>query len=39
MGGYGQLYPAGATILPPLDVPYLAAELIDKGVPVQVREA
>jgi anaerobic magnesium-protoporphyrin IX monomethyl ester cyclase len=39
MGGYGQLYPAGATILPPLDLPYLAAYLIDKGVQVEVLEA
>jgi radical SAM superfamily enzyme YgiQ (UPF0313 family) len=39
MGGYGQLYPAGVTILPPLDVPYLAAYLEDKGFPLEVIEA
>jgi len=39
MGGYGQLYPAGATILPPLDVPYLAGYLIEKGVRVDVLES
>jgi anaerobic magnesium-protoporphyrin IX monomethyl ester cyclase len=38
-GGYGQLYPAGATIMPPLDVPYLVAYLEEKKVPVEVIEA
>ena len=38
-GGYGQLYPAGATILPPLDVPYLAGYLIEKGVLADVLES
>ena len=38
MGGYGQLYPLGATILPPLDIPYLAAYLAAKGVPIEVLE-
>ena len=38
MGGYGQLYPLGATILPPLDIPYLAAYLVAKGVPIEVIE-
>lgn len=39
MGGYGQLYPIGATLLPPLDVPYLAAYLMEKGIPLEVIEA
>ena len=39
MGGYGQLYPAGVTIAPPLDLPYLASYLTHKGVPVDVFEA
>jgi anaerobic magnesium-protoporphyrin IX monomethyl ester cyclase len=39
MGGYGQLYPLGATVLPPLDIPYLAAYLTEKGVPLEVIEA
>ncbi|MGH9685853.1 MAG: B12-binding domain-containing radical SAM protein [Candidatus Acidiferrales bacterium] len=39
MGGYGQLYPLGATILPPLDVPYLASYLEEKSIPLEVIEA
>lgn len=39
MGGYGQLYPAGVNVAPPLDLPYLASYLIDKGVPLEVFEA
>ncbi len=39
MGGYGQLYPIGATPSPPLDLPYLAGYLAAKGVPVEVLEA
>ena len=39
MGGYGQLYPIGATPFPPLDLPYLASFLTDKGVAVEVLEA
>ncbi len=39
MGGYGQLYPLGATLLPPLDIPYLAGYLEDKAVPLEVIEA
>jgi anaerobic magnesium-protoporphyrin IX monomethyl ester cyclase len=39
MGGFGQLFPPGATMLPPLDLPYLAGYLVDKGVPVEVLEA
>src|SRR5258707_10553106 len=38
MGGYGQLYPIGAPILPPLDVPYLAAYLAEKNAPLTVLE-
>src|SRR5438309_2001748 len=38
MGGFGQLYPAGVTILPPLDLPYLAGYLADKGIPLEVLE-
>jgi hypothetical protein len=39
MGGYGQLYPAGLNVAPPLDLPYLASYLIDKAVPIDVFEA
>ena len=38
MGGYGQLYPIGATPFPPLDLPYLAGYLTHKGIPVEVLE-
>ena len=39
MGGFGQLFPAGAAPFPPLDMPYLAAVLTEEGIPVQVIEA
>ena len=39
MGGYGQLYPIGAAPFPPLDLPYLAAFLAEKGIAVEVLEA
>jgi anaerobic magnesium-protoporphyrin IX monomethyl ester cyclase len=39
MGGFGQLFPAGAPPFPPLDMPYLAAVLGEAGVPVEVIEA
>jgi anaerobic magnesium-protoporphyrin IX monomethyl ester cyclase len=39
MGGFGQLFPPGATVLPPLDLPYLAGYLVDKGIGVEVLEA
>ena len=39
MGGFGQLFPAGAAPFPPLDMPYLAAVLTDEGIPVSVLEA
>lgn len=38
MGGYGQLYPMGAPVLPPLDVPYLLGYLESKNVPFEVLE-
>lgn len=39
MGGFGQLYPAGVSILPPLDLPYLAGYLADKGLALEVLES
>lgn len=39
MGGFGQLFPRGATILPPIDFPYLAGYLSEKGVALEVVEA
>src|SRR5579864_4702406 len=39
MGGYGQLYPIGATLFPPLDVPYLVSFLSDRNVSLEVVEA
>lgn len=39
MGGFGQLFPPGAPVLPPLDIPYLAGYLADKGIPLEVLEA
>ncbi len=38
MGGFGQLYPAGAAPFPPLDMPYLAATLAAASLPVRVFE-
>jgi radical SAM superfamily enzyme YgiQ (UPF0313 family) len=38
MGGFGQLYPVGATLFPPLDLVYLASYLADKNVPVEILE-
>jgi hypothetical protein len=38
MGGFGQLYPAGVTVMPPLDLPYLAGYLADKGTPLAILE-
>jgi radical SAM family protein len=38
-GGYGQLYPAGATIPIALDVPYLLAYLAQRSLPVESLEA
>lgn len=39
MGGFGQLYPVGASAFPPIDLPYLAATLTEAGIPVRVFEA
>ncbi len=39
MGGFGQLYPAGAPPFPPLDLPYLAASLTAAGMSVGIIEA
>src|SRR5258708_35847602 len=39
MGGFGQLYAAGASPFPPLDIPYLAAVLTQEQFGVQVIEA
>jgi radical SAM superfamily enzyme YgiQ (UPF0313 family) len=39
MGGFGQLFAEGPTIMPPLDLPYLAGYLESKGVPLTVIEA
>jgi hypothetical protein len=39
MGGFGQLYPEGARPFPPLDIPYLAAFLLERHLAVGVIEA
>lgn len=39
MGGFGQLFPKGATHFPPLDLPYLAAVLSEAGEGIAVLEA
>lgn len=39
MGGFGQLYPVGATFMPPLDMVYLAGHLDAKKIPVKVMES
>lgn len=39
MGGFGQLFPAGGSPFPPLDLPYLAASLTASGFPVRVYES
>ncbi|WP_218081765.1 B12-binding domain-containing radical SAM protein [Anthocerotibacter panamensis] len=38
MGGFGQLFPKGATLFPVMDLVYLASYLVDKGIPVEVLE-
>jgi anaerobic magnesium-protoporphyrin IX monomethyl ester cyclase len=38
MGGFGQLFPEQAPIMPPLDLPYLAGFLSASGVPIEVIE-
>ena len=39
MGGFGQLFPEGGTIFPPLDLVYLGSYLIDKGLPAEMLES
>jgi anaerobic magnesium-protoporphyrin IX monomethyl ester cyclase len=39
MGGFGQLFPLGATLFPPLDLFYLASYLVDKKYDVEVLES
>jgi radical SAM superfamily enzyme YgiQ (UPF0313 family) len=38
MGGFGQLFPAGATLFPPLDLVYLGSYLVEKGFPAEFLE-
>jgi radical SAM superfamily enzyme YgiQ (UPF0313 family) len=38
MGGFGQLYPVGATYFPPLDLVYLASYLVEKGIHPEILE-
>jgi anaerobic magnesium-protoporphyrin IX monomethyl ester cyclase len=38
MGGFGQLFPPGATFMPPLDLVYLASYLDANGIAVQILE-
>jgi len=38
MGGFGQLFPLGATFMPPLDLVYLASYLDSKEIPIQIME-
>ncbi len=38
MGGFGQLFPVGATIFPPLDLIYLASFLVEQKLPVDLLE-
>jgi radical SAM superfamily enzyme YgiQ (UPF0313 family) len=39
MGGFGQLFPIGATLFPPLDLIYLASYLIEKNHSVELLES
>jgi anaerobic magnesium-protoporphyrin IX monomethyl ester cyclase len=39
MGGFGQLFPIGATPFPPLDLIYLASYLAEKNYPLTVMES
>jgi radical SAM superfamily enzyme YgiQ (UPF0313 family) len=39
MGGFGQLFPIGATLFPPLDLIYLASYLAEKNHPVELLES
>jgi len=38
MGGFGQLFPLGATLFPPLDLVYLASFLAENGISVEILE-
>ncbi|HEY1754528.1 MAG TPA: B12-binding domain-containing radical SAM protein [Bryobacteraceae bacterium] len=38
MGGFGQLYPIGATLFPPLDLIYLGSNLAEQKFPVKLLE-
>jgi anaerobic magnesium-protoporphyrin IX monomethyl ester cyclase len=39
MGGFGQLFPTGATPFPPLDLIYLASYLTEKNYPLTILES
>jgi hypothetical protein len=39
MGGFGQMYPIGATLFPPLDMIYLVSYLVDMKLPVEILES
>lgn len=39
MGGFGQLFPIGATPFPPLDLIYLASYLVEKDYPLTILES
>jgi radical SAM superfamily enzyme YgiQ (UPF0313 family) len=39
MGGFGQLFPLGGTLFPPLDLFYLASYLVDKKYDVELLES
>lgn len=39
MGGFGQLFPTGATLFPPLDLIYLSSYLVEQQMPVEVLES
>ncbi|NUN67321.1 radical SAM protein (plasmid) [Pseudanabaena biceps] len=38
MGGFGQLFPVGATLFPPLDLVYFASYLVDRNISVVVQD-
>src|SRR6202521_2754837 len=38
MGGFGQLFPTGAALFPPLDLIYLGSYLVEQGLPVELLE-
>jgi radical SAM superfamily enzyme YgiQ (UPF0313 family) len=39
MGGFGQLFPLGATLFPPLDLVYLGSYLVEQGLPAEFLES